>query len=96
MYRRDVSSASPPESKAKLSADDLAGLDAAKRDAWHQGATRHHTQEAVLKLFGAFRGFLQSDASNVFDILERGPPKDEDADDGIKLVGCWAHCEAPW
>jgi transposase len=54
--------------------------------------TEHHTQEAVRRLFGAFKGFLQSDASNVYDILERGPPKDEDADDSIKLVGCWAHC----
>ena len=54
--------------------------------------TEHHTQEAVLKLFGGFKGFLQSDASNVYDILERGPPKDEDLDDYLKLVGCWAHC----
>jgi transposase len=54
--------------------------------------TKHHTQEAVRKLFGDFKGFLQSDASNVFDILERGPPKDEDLDDYLKLVGCWAHC----
>jgi transposase len=54
--------------------------------------TEHHTQEAVRKLFGSFKGYLQSDASNVYDILERGPPKDEDTDDGIKLVGCWAHC----
>lgn len=53
---------------------------------------KHHTQEAVLKLFGKFNGFLQADASNVFDILERGPPKDEDLDDYLKLVGCWAHC----
>jgi hypothetical protein len=53
---------------------------------------KHHTQEAVRKLFGDFKGFLQSDASNVFDILERGPPKDEDLDDYLKLVGCWAHC----
>jgi hypothetical protein len=49
-----------------------------------------HTQEAVLKIFGGFNGFLQCDASNVYDILERGPPKDED--DGVTLVGCWAHC----
>jgi transposase len=54
--------------------------------------TEHHTQDAVRKLFGSFKGFLQKDASNVYDILERGPPKDEDAGDGIKLVGCWAHC----
>jgi len=53
--------------------------------------TEHHTQDAVRKLFGGFKGFLQSDASSVYDILDRGPPKDE-ADDVIKLVGCWAHC----
>jgi transposase len=52
-----------------------------------------HTQAAVLKIFGEFKGFLQCDASNVYDILDRGPPKDEDdLVDCIKLVGCWAHC----
>jgi transposase len=52
-----------------------------------------HTQDAVRKLFGSFKGFLQCDASNVYDILDRGPPKDEDdLVDCIKLVGCWAHC----
>jgi hypothetical protein len=35
----------------------------------------------------ASKGFLQSDASSVCDILERGPPIDEDGDDAIKLVG---------
>jgi len=49
-----------------------------------------HTQEAVLKIFGGFKGFLQCDASNVYDILERGPPKDEEGE--VTLVGCWAHC----
>jgi transposase len=51
-----------------------------------------HTQEAVRQLFGGFKGFLQCDASSVYDILDRGPPKDEDDDGSIKLVGCWAHC----
>lgn len=52
-----------------------------------------HTQAAVLKIFGEFKGFLQCDASNVYDILDRGPPKDEDdLADCLKLVGCWAHC----
>jgi hypothetical protein len=32
----------------------------------------------------------ECDATNVYDILERGPPKD--GDDGVTLVGCWAHC----
>lgn len=49
-----------------------------------------HTQEFVKKLFGGFSGYLQCDASNVYDILERGPPVD--TEDGITLVGCWAHC----
>ena len=45
--------------------------------------------DIVKKLFGGFRGYLQADASNVYDILERGPPKD--SDDGVTLVGCLAH-----
>jgi transposase len=49
-----------------------------------------HTQEFVKKLFGGFTGFLQSDASNVYDILEHGPPKEDD--ETVTLVGCWAHC----
>jgi transposase len=53
--------------------------------------TEKHTQEFVKKLFGGFKGYLQSDASNVYDILERGPPADVE-DDVVKLVGCWAHC----
>ena len=35
-----------------------------------------HTSEAVAKLFHGYRGFLQSDASSVYDILERGPPSE--------------------
>jgi transposase len=49
-----------------------------------------HTQDFVKRLFHGFTGYLQCDASNVYDILERGPPKD--TDDGITLVGCFAHC----
>ena len=49
-----------------------------------------HTQAFVKDLFGNFKGYLQSDASNVYDILDRGPP--EDTDEGATLVGCWAHC----
>jgi transposase len=51
--------------------------------------TEKHTQDAVAKMFHGFRGFLQSDASSVYDILDRGPPKD--ADGSVVLVGCWAH-----
>ena len=52
-----------------------------------------HTSASVQQLFGEFRGFLQADASAVYDILERGPPKDaDDTDASVKLVGCWAHC----
>jgi hypothetical protein len=32
-----------------------------------------HTQDFVKKLFDGFKGFLQCDAHNVYDILERGP-----------------------
>jgi transposase len=51
--------------------------------------TERHTSERVKQLFEGFRGYLQSDASSVYDILEHGPPKD--TDDGVKLVGCAAH-----
>jgi transposase len=51
--------------------------------------TDQHTSEVVAKLFRGFRGFLQSDASSVYDILERGRPPDTDG--GVSLVGCWAH-----
>ena len=50
----------------------------------------HHTSTFVQQLFQGFGGYLQADASNVYDILERGPPKDDE--DGVMLVGCWAHC----
>ena len=49
-----------------------------------------HTQAFVQKLFHGFTGFLQCDAHSVYDILERGPPRQDD--EGISLVGCWAHC----
>ena len=49
-----------------------------------------HTQAFVQKLFHGFNGFLQCDAHSVYDILERGPPRQDDQ--GISLVGCWAHC----
>ena len=49
-----------------------------------------HTQDFVKRLFSGFKGYLQCDASNVYDVLERGPPKD--SEDGITLVGCFAHC----
>lgn len=52
--------------------------------------TEHHTSDFVRGLFGSFRGYLQADASNVYDILEHGLPKDND--DGVRLVGCFAHC----
>jgi len=49
-----------------------------------------HTSEAVAKLFHGYRGFLQSDASSVYNILDRGPPSESEL--GVVLVGCWAHC----
>jgi transposase len=49
-----------------------------------------HTSAFVQSLFGTFRGCLQADASSVYNILEHGPPKD--SEDGVRLLGCWAHC----
>ena len=49
----------------------------------------HHSSESVKKLFGGFGGYLQADASNVYDVLERGPLMDND--EGVTLVGCFAH-----
>jgi transposase len=49
----------------------------------------HHNSESVKQLFDGFRGYLQADASNVYDVLERGRPTD--TDDGVTLVGCFAH-----
>jgi transposase len=52
--------------------------------------TESHTQDFVKKLFAGFKGFLQCDASNVYDVLDRGPPVDND--EGVTLVGCCSHC----
>jgi len=52
--------------------------------------TQSHTSKVVEQLFEGFTGLLQSDASSVYDILERGPPGSNDGK--LKLVGCWAHC----
>ncbi|HEX2736455.1 MAG TPA: IS66 family transposase [Polyangiaceae bacterium] len=52
--------------------------------------TEKHTQDFVKTLFSGFTGYLQADASNVYDVLEKGPPVD--SDESITLVGCWAHC----
>jgi len=49
-----------------------------------------HTSEVVQRMFGSFRGYLQADASSVYDILERGRPND--SEEGVRLVGCFAHC----
>jgi transposase len=52
--------------------------------------TERHSSDHVKELFGDFRGYLQADASSVYDVLEHGRPKD--TDEGMKLVGCFAHC----
>ena len=49
----------------------------------------HHSSDSVRQLFDGFRGYLQADASNVYDVLERGRPADNE--DGVTLVGCFAH-----
>lgn len=48
-----------------------------------------HNHATVSALFGQFRGFLQADASNVYDILDRAAPDERGK---VTLVGCWAHC----
>ncbi len=48
-----------------------------------------HTSAFVQSLLGTFRGYLQADASSVYNILEHGPPKD--SEDGVRLLGCFAH-----
>ena len=53
--------------------------------------TSSHSQDFVAKLFHGFHGLIQSDASSVYDILDRGPPLD-DGEQPVALVGCWAHC----
>jgi hypothetical protein len=52
--------------------------------------TESHSSNAVQSLFQGFSGLLQSDASSVYDVLERGPS--DPADDKLTLVGCWSHC----
>jgi transposase len=49
-----------------------------------------HSSDSVEKLFHGYKGFLQADASSVYDILDRGPPSS--SEQGVVLVGCWAHC----
>ncbi len=50
----------------------------------------HHRQEFVAELFAGFKGFVQSDASSVYNILERGPPMDN-GEASVSLTGCWTH-----
>jgi len=49
----------------------------------------HHSSDSVKALFEGFRGYLQADASSVYDVLERGRPND--TEEGLTLVGCFAH-----
>jgi transposase len=51
-----------------------------------------HTSDTVQRLFGEFRGYLQADAHAVYNILDRGPPKDDATESGVTILGCWAHC----
>ena len=50
-----------------------------------------HTQDFVKRLFHGFTGYLQCDASNVYDVLERGPPKDTDEGHHAR----WLFCALP-
>jgi transposase len=52
----------------------------------------HHAQAPVAKLFEGFSGYLQSDASSVYHLLDQGRPVDVEEKKGeVLLVGCWAH-----
>lgn len=51
--------------------------------------TAEHSSAVVARLFAGFKGFLQTDASSVYDILEHPPPTETDAT--VVLVGCFAH-----
>jgi len=55
----------------------------------HFGLAEHHTSEFIKQLFADFAGFLQADASSVYNILEHGRPKD--SEEGVRLLGCFAH-----
>lgn len=54
-----------------------------------------HTKQAVKTLFGEFRGFVQADTHDVYNVLEKPPRhlarKDQD-EPRVTLVGCWTHC----
>lgn len=54
-----------------------------------EGSRLHGSSESVKGLFGDFLGYLQADASNVYDVLDRGPPTD--TDEGVTLVACFGH-----
>jgi len=51
--------------------------------------TRHETSAAVQSMLGGFKGNVQSDAKNVFDILD-------EREDAAPRLGCWAHCRRPF
>ena len=57
--------------------------------------TERHTSEAVRGMFKGFDGYIQADASNVYDALFRptDPDSTDDEDDGCTRieVACWSH-----
>lgn len=53
--------------------------------------TARETSGAVLEMFRGFGGYIQADASSVFDILYRDGP-DTDGEPARQEVGCWSHC----
>ena len=52
--------------------------------------TRRHTSEAVQGLFKGYSGYIQADASSVYDVLFR-PDKEEPERDLATRLGCWSH-----
>ncbi len=49
--------------------------------------TKRETCAAVAEMFKGFKGYVQADAKNVFEILFSGRPYDDQCTE----VGCWAH-----
>ena len=50
-----------------------------------------HTSAAVCGMFRGFSGYIQADASAVYDALYRGEARTAPAEEPPKEVGCWAH-----
>lgn len=50
-----------------------------------------HTSAAVCDMFRGYSGYIQADASAVYDALFRGEAVEDSTEAPIE-IGCWAHC----